>query len=373
RASIFDVAESYCARGFAVIGVDLPFHGERNGTSRDDTNNITGAAGMDYIGDSVGALAAVDFFDLTGDSSAGVASLDPTVMRDTLRQAIVDVMQEVRMVRDGDLARLRAADPTLATLSFDRSHVALTGNSFGGFMAGSAEAITPEAGLLMMTVPAGGLAVPTLVDSATFGPALGPFVLGAYDLYGETDVNTDNLLQTADTSPRHPRWSPMWNLFQTLLEPGDALAFAPYMFDASRGGTRPAAVFVVEAYGDEVVPNQATEPYAAALGLPYLTVSATTAPPGPHWATFATVAAPVHGNLPSGATGGFVQFAPANHGIASTRHDVRSFMLPAPPFVPEATPTPILNDVDASQRMLAGLLASWLAGGASPTIPDAYP
>ncbi len=371
RSAIFDVADSYCARGFAVVGIDLPFHGERNAASIDVENNVTGSAGMDYIGDSVGADSAVDFFDLNGDTTTGVMPIDPTVMRDTLRQAIADIMQEVRMMRDGDFAAIRAADPSLATLSFDRNHLALTGNSFGGFMVGSVEALTPEAGLVMMTVPAAGLAIPSLVDSATFQPALGPFVLGAFDLYAETDLDANNYLLTPDDSSRHPRWSPMWNLFQTTLEPGDALSFAPYMFEASRG-TRPAAVFVIEAYADEVVPNQATEPYAAALGLPYLTVSATTAPPGPHWATLARAAAPVTGNLPSGATGGIVQFSPANHGIASSHRDLRDYQTPSPPLVPLAAQMSIFNDVDAAQRMLAGLLASWVAGTGAPTIPDPY-
>ena len=370
RSAIFDVADSYCARGFAVIGIDLPFHGERNESSVDSVNNILGTPGMDYIGDPVGANAAIDFFDLNGDTTAGVMSLDPTVMRDTLRQSIADIMQEIRMVRDGDFAMIRAADPTLTSLSFDRTHIALTGNSFGAFMVGSVEALTPEAGLVMMTVPAAGLVIPTLVDSAAFEPALAPFVLGAFDLYSQTDLDSNNYLLAADDSPRHPRWHPLWNLFQTLLEPGDALSFAPYMFDPSRG-TRPAAVFIIEASNDEVVPNQATEPYAAALGLPYLTTTATSVPPGPHWATLTSVATPVMGNLASGATGGIVQFAPANHGIASSRHDERDYMTPSPPLVSLATPMPIVNDVDVAQRMLAGLVASWVSG--TPTIANPYP
>jgi dienelactone hydrolase len=370
RSGIFDVAEAYCSRGYAVIGIDLPFHGERNAASMDVVNNITGAPGMDYIGDPVGANAAVDFFDLNGDSVTMVAPLDPTVMRDTLRQAAADIIQEVRMVRDGDWSMIRAADPALATLSFDRDHIALTGNSFGAFMVGLVQPMTPEAGLAMMTVPAAGLVVPSLIDSATFQPALGPFVLGAYDLYAETDVDSNNFLQSPDDSPRHPRWSPMWNLFHTLLEPGDPLAYAPYMFDPMRS-THPAAVVIVEAYADEVVPNQATEPYAAALGLPYVSISHPMAPPGPRYATFMNATAPVTGNLASGATGGWVQFAPANHGIASTRNQTRDYQIPSPPIVPLPAPMPIANEVDAALNMLAGLLESWRTN-ATPTLPDPY-
>ena len=370
RSAMFDVADAYCARGFAVIGIDLPFHGERNEGSTDVENNVTGAPGMDYIGDAVGANAAVDFFDLNGDTTTMVAPLDPTVMRDTLRQAVGDIMQQVRMVRDGDWSMIRAADPALATLSFDRNHIALTGNSFGAFMMGTVQAMTPEAGLVMMTVPAAGLVIPTLVDSATFQPALGPFVFGAFDLYSETDVDTNNYLQTPDDSSRHPRWSPMWNLFQTLLEPGDSLAYAPYMFDPMRA-THPAGVIVVEAYADEVVPNQATEPYAAALGLPYLTIAHPMAPPGAHYATFTTSATPVSANLPSGATGGWVQFAPANHGVASTRHETREFMIPSPPLVPLPAPIAVTNEIDAVLGMLGAAAQSWVMTGTA-TIRDPY-
>jgi dienelactone hydrolase len=370
RSGIFDVAEAYASRGYAVIGIDLPFHGERNEASMDVENNITGAPGMDYIGDPVGANSAVDFFDINGDTNTMVEPLDPTVMRDTLRQAAGDIIQEVRMVRDGDWSLIRAADPSLSTLSFDRDHIALTGNSFGAFMVGLVQPMTPEAGLAMMTVPAAGLVVPSLIDSATFQPALGPFVFGAFDLYGETDVDSNNYLQSPDDSPRHPRWSPLWNLFHTLLEPGDPLAYAPYMFDPMRA-THPAAVVIVEAYADEVVPNQATEPYAAALGLPYLTISNPSPAPGPRYATFAAGGTtPVTGNLPSGATGGWVQFAPANHGIASTRNQTRDFEIPSPPLVPLASPMPVANEVDAALDMLGGLLETWRTG--TPTLPDPY-
>src|SRR5690606_16202983 len=87
--NVFGVANSLNAAGFAVIAMDLPFHGSRFPEARDNVHNYTGAEGPDGLPDSAGANSALYFFDVLPQEH--VTWLDPRLMSDHFRQAIVDV------------------------------------------------------------------------------------------------------------------------------------------------------------------------------------------------------------------------------------------------------------------------------------------
>ncbi|HLK89753.1 MAG TPA: hypothetical protein VKZ18_07660, partial [Polyangia bacterium] len=76
RSTMLLVAEDYTARGYAVLGIDAPFHGSRQIGAVDMVNNLSGMPIPDGIGDPTGFPVAV-FFDFGGDASLGIAPVDP--------------------------------------------------------------------------------------------------------------------------------------------------------------------------------------------------------------------------------------------------------------------------------------------------------
>src|SRR5262249_46808211 len=59
RTDVFWFADDFCARGYAVIGIDTPYHGNRQieAAGRDRINNFTGAQGADGFVETVPAAS----------------------------------------------------------------------------------------------------------------------------------------------------------------------------------------------------------------------------------------------------------------------------------------------------------------------------
>src|SRR5262249_34368375 len=76
RSDMFAVADGYAAHCVAVASIDAPYHGSRTPGGHDTINNMTGAQGMDYIGDMAGVNGPIYFFNIGG-GSATVKAWDP--------------------------------------------------------------------------------------------------------------------------------------------------------------------------------------------------------------------------------------------------------------------------------------------------------
>ncbi len=116
---------------------------------------------------------------------------------------------------------------------------------------------------------------------------------------------------------------------------------------------------------DEVVPNRATEALARAAGGAIVSAD-------PVHTDLSRAEAPLSGNVEVMArwlTRGLSRFAPATHGLLSSRSGEQRFMHPpAPPFM-EIDPVPVENPVEPAVQQLVHFLESWRAGGAEIVAP----
>ena len=249
RSAALTVANSYAAHGYATLGIDELWHGSRLPGNVDNVFNLSGQPGHDGIGDPTASGAVQYFFDFQGDANNGVLPVDPHYIRDNFRQAEIDLMQEVRLARGGDLSAVAAALPQLASLGFDGSKVVYTGESFGSIMGAAVLAVDPLLEAAVLDVGGAGILSDLAPNAPSFATLLQPFIAGAFD----TIVDVDH----PDTEPVRAQMS--LNLVQEVIDPGDGLALAA-------GADPTKNVLFLFAYLDETVPNQSNQALARGWG-----------------------------------------------------------------------------------------------------------
>jgi len=347
RRAVLEVSNSFAQKGFAVLGIDELWHGSRTPESVDLVNNLSGAPIPDGIGDPTGAGAVQWFFDIRGDGSRHVDALDPRYMRDNFRQAVVDLMQEVRLARGGDLAELKAADPALATLSLDGSKLTWVSESFGSILGAQVLALDPQLPAAALDVGGAGLFVDLISHSAEFAQTLQPFVAGAFDLL--FDVND------AEHQPTHAQM--VLHVLQTVIEPGDGLALSQFADPAKH-------FLLISARSDETVPNTANEALAASWHASQVMFAQKTL--ATRYATFPMVSAPY--SAPSGGLRAIVQLEPATHPMITVQDGTRRYRPDFPPFIKLAAPEPVDNPIELVHALATGLAESFRAG--TPSVLD---
>ncbi len=346
RRAVLKVANSFAARGFAVLGIDELWHGSRLPGNEDKVNNLSGQPGPDGIGDPTGAGAVQYFFNIRGDTVQRIEALDPRYMRDNFRQAVIDLMQEVRLARSGDVSEIAAADAGLAGLTLDGSKLLYTGESFGSILGAQVLALDPLLGAGAMAVGGGGLLMDLVPDSAEFAQTLQPFVAGAFDL--SFDVNSPA------EQPSHAQM--VLHILQTIIEPGDGLALAG-LADAGKH------YLAISARDDETVPNQANESLAAAWGATQVRLSQKTI--ATRRFMFPSAQAPYS---PPGALRAIVQLEPATHPMITSQDGQRKYQPDFPPFRKLPSPIPIDNPIEIVHGLAVGLAESYRNG--TPTVTD---
>lgn len=333
RSTMLLVADDYTARGYAVLGIDAPFHGSRQAGAVDLVNNLSGAPIPDGIGDP-GGFPVATFFDFFGDASLAIAAVDPRVMRDNLRQATVDLMATVRLATSGDWSLVPG-------VALGGSAPIYTGASFGGILGAGVLALDPMVPAAVLASAGGGLFVDMFGNSATLSGLVISLIGGSYD-HGIT-------VDQPDSDPVRAQMS--LNLIQTVLEPGDGLALA--------GAAAPGkSLLLLEAFNDEVVPNHATEALAAAWGASQVLVPgspATRVVPLPEvWPPF--IGSPLRA---------LVQLNPASHTTFTLQQDTRSYEDGSPPFVMLATPKVVDNPIATAHRLALDFMDSVRIGAPS--------
>jgi hypothetical protein len=336
RSTMLLVADDYTARGYAVLGIDAPFHGSRQAGAVDQVNNLTGANGPDGIGDPVILPVApvATFFDFFGDASLGIAAVDPRVMRDSLRQATVDLMATVRLATSGDWSLVLGVAPGAEAPIY-------TGASFGGILGAGLMAVDPIVQGGVLASAGGGLFVDMFGNSATLSGLVLSLIGGNYD--------HDITINQPDTEPVRAQMS--LNLIETVLEPGDGLALV--------GAAAPGkSVLFLESYNDEVVPNHATEALAAAWGASQVSVPGS---PATRVVSLPAVWPPFLGS-PLRA---LVQLNPACHTTYTLQQDSRIYADGSPPFVRRATPLMVDNPIETAHRLALDFMDSFRLGAPS--------
>jgi hypothetical protein len=341
RSTVLLVADDYAARGYATFGIDALGHGSRRPGAMDKLNNLSGAAVPDGIGDPEGLPVAV-FFDLFGDAAAGVAPVDPRIIRDNFRQSTAELMQAARLLRGGDWSELGTVG--LGGVALDGSKLLFTSASFGSMLGAGLMAVDPSMRAAVLDTASGGLFTDLTGNSPALAPLLSPTVGNAYDV----TIDVDH----PDTNPVRGQMS--LNLIQTVLERGDALALA-------RGAPADTSVLFLEMYNDEVVSNHATEALAAAWGATQVRAQgpATRVVPLPQ-------AAPP---LTAATLRALVTLDPAGHTTYTAQTEKRNFQDGFPPFVKLPTPVDVTNPIERAHRLALDFMDGFRAG--SPVVSDA--
>jgi hypothetical protein len=353
RTSMMGFANALAGAGFALLAIEIPFHGARDATATDAKHNFTGTAGPDGFAE-ITDQPFVAFFDAAGNKGKGLPGLDPRVVRDAFLQSALDVMQEVRLVTVGDVSAIASRDARLASLSFRHEKVGYAGESFGSMIGGLVNAIEPHIGAAFLDVGGGGLLFPLLLNSWEYGPKIGPFLDGA--LGTQTGLPDD---------PDDTDWA--YNLAEFLLESGDAAAYAPYIVMHPIGGNAPKHVLQPSAHFDQAVPNQANEHLAHAMGLQPVNLPMGGMIDLQYWPSPpAAQTAPVSGNLMVGGqpvTAAFIQFEQASHGMLDSLNGTHDADLTQPyPYPPINPPVPIVNPTARLGKIFASFMKDYFAG-----------
>jgi hypothetical protein len=310
RHAVLEVSNSFAAAGYAVLGIDELFHGSRRPGAQDLVNNICGAMVPDGIGDPSAAGAIQYFFDFKGDATQGIDPLDSRSIRDNLRQGAIDLMQEVRFARAGDVSELAAADPALAGLTLDASKLVYMSESFGSILGAIVMALDPMLPAAVLDVGGGGIIIDLVPNSAQFAVTLQAFATAAFD---------DRLvLDMPAVLPVHAQMSLV--LLETALEAGDPLALA-------RGADPSKQVLFLEAFSDETVPNQSTEALAHVWGVTQVQLA--------HGSIATKQLDFPQANAPYSASPlrALVELDPASHPMFTVQNGERNYQPGFPPFV----------------------------------------
>ncbi len=310
RVSMLHLANTLAGAGYATVGIDAVAHGSRSfWGSRDVENNQTGDGKPDGFPDrtSVSQVSSAEFF---------AYLLNTPAIRDNFRQTAVDLIQLVRLLRNPNLD----LSPFPGTALDTEEGIYLVGDSLGTMFAVLFMAVEPSVRTAVLNVAGGGL----LTDLVNRSPDTIQWVLPFVPLlFG---VPSDTLLDP---------FSPVVNLLQSVIDPGDPINYAPYLIGnpLMASGTRmtPASVLQIMVEGDETVANPSNEALARALGIPLMSPYARPVE------GLDVIAPPVRANRSvetGSATAALVQCSPACHGKNLYREYGERVFVPGFPYPP---------------------------------------
>jgi dienelactone hydrolase len=345
RSEMFAVADALATAGWATIAIDIPFHGMRaQGAVVDVGHRFGDGEGPDGFGDRRGNDVNLEYLGVL-DAEGPLPAFHPVYVRDVLRQSVVDLMMLVRVLREGDWSSLHAMT-ALSTVGFASEPLGFIGVSLGGIVGAIFVASEPEIGAAVLNVTGGDLS--RLVESSAAFSDL--FLTLLFPRLGIQDV---------DPVAYPPSFHPELALFQTLLDAGDSMSFAPALAAGQ------AELLFQMAEDDEVVPNRATEALARAVGGAIVGAD-------PVHTDLTRLEAPLTGNVEVMArrvTRGLYRFSPATHGLLSSRAGEQGFAHPPEPPFTATDPVPVENPVDGAVEQVVHFLESWRGGGAEIVAP----
>lgn len=350
---VLAVADDYARAGYATIGIDALWHGNRRPGNTDEEHNFTGAPGADGFADESALGALLLFFDITGNAAAGVDPLDGRYVRDNFHQAVIDISQLVRLVRQGDLGAIRAADPALAALSLDGSSLIYTGESFGSLLGAQVLAVEPGLQAGVLAVGGAGIFVPIFACSPFFADLVALLLRTSFD--SELDLSRPLEL------PGEAQLS--LALMQAAIEPGDPVAFAPLIATPPAAG-KPKSLLMLHAYSDEALPNQAGDALAALTGATAALIPDRTR--ALRFVDLPTAPLPIHRNR-DGATVVVASFDPATHIMFTRFADERKLEPGFPPVRELAEPQPVDNPIELLHDITVEFARSFRLDGV-PTV-----
>jgi dienelactone hydrolase len=345
RSQVFAIADTLAAAGYAVLAIDIPFHGmrARAGTPSmlDSVHTFGDAAGPDLYGDIGGNPSYVEYVGVF-DEDGAYEAFHPFYPRDAFRQSVADLLSAVDMIERSDLGEVTSAMDGPATLSFGEGPIGFVGVSLGGILGTMFVATETRVGCAVLNVTGGNLT--RLVErSAGFNPTFFPILFPKLGLdYSLIDYEAD--------PPSH---MPQVAIYQTLLDAGDSMTLAPAL------ESREVHVLFQMAVDDETVPNVGTESLARASG-------ASIAGADARYTDLMRVELPVRPSLMIGSSTyvrTMTTFAPASHGLILATAGAATFEHPPmPPFVERTPPETFDNPIVAAQEQIVRFFESWRSG-----------
>ncbi|MCC6899501.1 MAG: hypothetical protein IT377_11035 [Polyangiaceae bacterium] len=203
KTDFFQLARPLAEAGFAIVAIDLPYHGDR----------ALGAGGTD--------LDFVNFDDLAK-------------TRDNFRQAVADHMA----VFTGIAALNAALEPALGKGALDPTRGFYMGLSLGGISGSMTFSTTKSVNAAALLVAAGGY--PEIVSK------------GLFSLMVSNIVNRPT-----------PERETLLGLAEVILDGADPLAYAQRVEDRSQ---RPRPAMFWQAIADPVIPEPSSDQWARAFG-----------------------------------------------------------------------------------------------------------
>jgi pimeloyl-ACP methyl ester carboxylesterase len=252
RLAIF-LSERLADKGFAVMAIDFPMHGERTACLQDnhcESGATCAADGRCVKNGQPADLARVSVPSGWGKgipTATGQAFVDVENLfaaRDHFRQAFIDVSAQVRLIRNMDW--------TAATGGFhlDGDKIFYAGISLGGIMGASLSAVDPSFRAMLLNVPGADLPV-LMEESAFFGPQLEQGL-------GEKGITRGS-----------PAYYAFVNAARWVLDEVDPVNLAVYGSHAPRAYADPVTgapgtmakkrLRIQMANGDAIVPNSSTQ------------------------------------------------------------------------------------------------------------------
>lgn len=251
RLYMWTLANTFCAKGWAVAAIDSVTFGARApdpSLQTDLKSDQESAPGAKYKGPD----GFADTLNGSDNLFGGLKNIG--ALRDQFRQAEFDTAQVVHLLRSNPvLAELQtgATPPKI-----DGSKIAYAGDSLGGIQGAVAAAIEPHVSAWILNVAGGGV----VQEVAARAPGIysllalaGAFNFGFYN---------DQLVEGHI----------MVDIVQTIAELGDPLLYASHMVmspPALMGQpTKPRNIMQIEVVFDELVTNEGDEALARAAGYP---------------------------------------------------------------------------------------------------------
>jgi pimeloyl-ACP methyl ester carboxylesterase len=225
KEDLLALANAACARGTAVIGIDLVLHGTRT-RDLDLVNNETG----DSVPDGIPDPSGTHFINME----------NLAVSRDNVRQTVADFFALARMIRNGASDFDGNGSPELSS-----DQLAFVGMSLGGIVG--MPYVAMERGLKSAVINvAGGRLISLLRHSASIGPELTQSV------------------SRLGIQPETPEFEWFLAAAQTVSDDADAFAYGG-RFAHDPDPEAAGGILLQEMIGDLVVPNSGTRDLAHAL------------------------------------------------------------------------------------------------------------
>lgn len=258
------IANTFASFGMATIGIDLVGHASRYS-----------GGGCFHCGETQ-SLEFLNPFDFLS-------------TRDSFRQSVVDHMALVRMLKGLDAATIDFLPPDGGNglCDIDTSRIISAGQSLGSSIEVVFTGVEPEVEASVINVGAGGV---------------------VYDFMGEamnSSIPEDWQRQLAQNATHAT-----FQFAQMIIDKSDPINFARHGFRTPLPGQAdwaPKNILLQEAIHDDVVPNISTNNLARAFGVDLVM------PVENQVEGIAVIPSPASGNISREITGGFFQFAPAQH------------------------------------------------------------